>query len=160
MNSQLRISKCIVQSGKRKGKRPRVTSPDRPASIQDTSTPSQMGGPSQPQHLPERGLDLSSDSSDDEQNLVSFAAIMNAAEDGGIRSQYYTRYLNLLPGQFFPDDSSDMEYSSATKLSNASSSPQFEEDGECSGSSSRDCTVDVIVFTKDANEDEVVEILE
>ena len=68
----------------------RVTSPDRPASIQETSTPSQMGGPSQPQHLPERGLDLSSDSSDDERNLVSFAAIMNAAEDGGIRSQYYT----------------------------------------------------------------------
>ena len=119
-----------------------------------------MGGPSQPQHLPERGLDLSSDSSDDEQNLVSCAAIMNAAEDGVIRSQYYTRYLNLLPGQFFPDDSSDTEYSFATKLSNASSSHQFEEDGECSGSSSRDCIVDVIVFTKDANEDEVVEILE
>ena len=119
-----------------------------------------MGGPSQPQYLPERGLDLSSDSSDDERNLVSFATIMNAAEDGGTRSQYYTRYFNLLPGQFFSDDSSDMEYSSATKLSNASSNPQFEEDGECSGSSSRDCTVDVIVFTKDANEDEVVDILE
>ena len=119
-----------------------------------------MGGPSQPQHLPERGLDLSSDSSDDEQNLVSFAAIMNAAEDRGFRSQYYTRYLNLLPGQFFPDDSSDTEYSSATELSNARSSPQFEEDRECCGSSSRDCTVDVIVFTKDANEDEVVEILD
>ena len=92
-----------------------------------------MGEPSQPQHLPERGLDLSSASSDDEQNLVSFTAIMNVAEDGGIRSQYYTRYLNLLPGQFFPNDSSDTEYSSANKLSNASSSPQFEEDGEAVG---------------------------
>ena len=119
-----------------------------------------MGGPSQPQHLPDRGLDLSSDSSDDERNLVSFATIMNAAEDGGIRSQYYTRYLNLLLGQFFSDDSSDTEYSSATELSNASSSPQFEEDVECSGCSSRDSTVDFIVFTKDANEDKVVEILE
>ena len=48
--------------------------------------PSQMGGHSEPQHLPERGLDLSSDSSDDERNLVSFVAIMNAVEDGGIRS--------------------------------------------------------------------------
>ena len=119
-----------------------------------------MGGPSQPQLLLQRGLDRSSDSSDDERNLVSFAAIMNATEDGGIRFQYYTRYLNLLPGQFFSDDSSDTEYSSATELSNASSSPQFEEDGKCSGCSSRDCIVDVIVFTKDANEDEVVEILE
>ena len=91
---------------------------------------------------------------------MSFAAIMNSAEDGGIRSQYYTRYLNLLPGQFFSDDSSDTEYSSATELSNARSSPQFEEDGECSGCSSRDCTVDIIVFTKDVNEDEVVDILE
>ena len=91
---------------------------------------------------------------------MSFVAIMNATEDGGTRSQYYTQYLNLLPGQFFSNDSSDTEYSSATELSNASSSPQFDEDGECTWCSSRDCTVDIIVFTKDANEDEVVDILE
>ena len=91
---------------------------------------------------------------------MSFAAIMNAAEDGGTRFQYYSRYFNRLPGPMFSDDSLDMEYSSATKISNASSSPQFEEDGECSGSSSRVFIVEIIVFTKDVIEDEVVEIID
>ena len=119
-----------------------------------------MGGPSQPQPLPKHGLDLSSDSSDDERNLVSFAAIMNAAEDGGTRFQWDNRYLNCFSGPLFSDDSSDTEYSFATELSNANSSLQFEEDWECNGSSIRVCTVEIIVFTKDANEDEIVDILD
>ena len=82
LKSLFGILKCVVQSGERKGKRPRVTSPDRAASIEETLPPSQMDGPSQLQPLPEHGLDLSSDSSDDERNLVSFAAIMNVVDDG------------------------------------------------------------------------------
>ena len=119
-----------------------------------------MGRPSQPQPFPERGQDLSSNSSDDERNLVSFAAIMNAAHDGATGFEGDNQYLNRWPGPLFSDDSSDTEYSSATELSNASSSSQFEEDWECTGSSSRVYTLEIIVFTKNTNEDEEVDILD
>ena len=151
--------KCIVQSGERKGKCPRVTSTNREASIEETLPPLQMGRPSQPQPLPEHGQDLSSDSNNDERNLVSFAAIMNAAQDGATGFEGDKRYLNRWLGLLFSDDTSDTEYSFATELSNASSSLQFEEDCECIGSS-RVYTLEVIVFTKNADEDEEVDILE
>ena len=160
LKSVFGILKSILQSGERKGKRPRVSSPYRAASTEETLPPNWVGGPSQPQPLPEHGQDLSSDSSDEERSWVSFAAIMNAAVDGPTGFEGDHRYLNRWPGPFFSDDSSDTEYSSATKLSNASSSPQFEEDWECTKSSSRVCTLEIIVFTKDANEDEVVDILD
>ena len=153
------ILKYILQSGERKSKRSRVASTDREASIEKTLPPSQMGGPSQPQPSPERGEDFSSDSSDDERNLVSFAAIMNAAEDAATEFERDRRCLNRWPGPSFSDDSSDTEYSSATELSNASSSPQFEEDCECTGAS-RVYAWEVIVFTKGANENEEVDILD
>ena len=127
--------------------------------MEKTLSPSQMGGPSQPQPLLESGQDLSSDSSDDERNLVSFAAIMNATHDGATGFEGDNRYLNRWLGLLFSDDSSDMEYSSTTELSNASSSPQFEEDWECTGSS-RVYTLEIIVFTKNANEDEYIDILD
>ena len=136
-----------------------MTSTDREASIEETLPPSQMDGPSQPLPSPERGEDLSSDSSDDERNLVSFTAIMNAAEDAATEFEEDMRCLNRWPGPLFSGDSSDMEYSSATELSNASSSPQFEEDCEYTGGS-RIYTQEVIMFTKSADEDEEVDILD
>ena len=118
-----------------------------------------MGGPSQPQPSLERGEDLSSDSNDDERNLVSFAAIMNATEDAATEFEGDMRCLNRWPGPSVSDDSSDTEYSSATELSNASSSSQFEEDCECTRGS-RVYTQEVIVFTKSTDEDEEVDILD
>ena len=91
---------------------------------------------------------------------MSFAAIMDAAVDGPTGFEGDHQYLNRWPRPFFSDDSSDTEYSSATELSNASSSPQFEEDWECTESSSRVCTLEIIMFTKDGNEVEVVDILD
>ena len=90
---------------------------------------------------------------------MSFEAIMNAAEDATTEFEEGRRCLNCLPRPWFSDDNSDTEYSSATELSNASSSPQFEEDCECTGSS-RIYTQEVIVFTKSADEDEEVDILD
>ena len=90
---------------------------------------------------------------------MSFAAIMNAAQDEAIEFEGDRRYLNRWPGPLFSDDSSDTKYSSATKPSNTSSSPQFEEDCECIGGS-RVYTQEVIVFTKNADEDEEVDILD
>ena len=159
LKSSFGILNYIVQGGERKGKPPRVTSRDKEASIEETLPPLQMGGPSQPQPWPELGQDLSSDSNDDERNLVSFAAIMNAAEDATTKFEEDMRCLNRWPGPLFSDDNSDIEYSSATELSNASSSPQFEEDCECTGGS-RVYTQEVIVFTKNSDEDEEVDILD
>ena len=59
----------------------RVTSPNREASDDQTLPPLQMGGPSQPQQWSQLGQDLSTESNDDERNLVSFANIMNVVED-------------------------------------------------------------------------------
>ena len=81
VNSSFGILHYFVQGGQRKEKRMRVTSPNREAFVDQTLPPLQMGGPSQPQQWPQLGQDLSTDSSDDERNLVSFADIMNAAED-------------------------------------------------------------------------------
>ena len=159
LKSSFGILNYIVQGGERKGKCSRVTSRDREASVEETLPPSQMGRPSQPQPWPELGHDLSSDSSDDERNLVSFTAIMNAVEDAATEFEGDRRCLNRWPGPLFSEDSSDMEYSSATELSNASSSPQFEEDCECTGGS-RVYTQEVIVFTKNADEFEEVNILD
>ena len=149
--------KYIVQSGERKSKRLRVTSTK--ASIEETLLSSQMGGPSQPLLSPERGEVLSSNSSDDERNLVSFAAIMNAAEDAATEFEGDRRCLNHWLGPSFSDDSLDTEYSFATELSNASSNPQFEEDCECTRGS-RVYTQEVIVFTKSTDEDKEVDILD
>ena len=90
---------------------------------------------------------------------MSFAAIMNAAEDVATEFEGERRCLNRWPRPSFSDDSSDMEYSSATELSNASSSPQFEEDCDCTGGS-RVYTQEVIMFTKNSDEDEEVDILD
>ena len=153
------IWKYIVQSGERKGKHLRVTSTDREVSIEKTLLPSQLGGPSQPQPSPERGEDLCSDSSDDEKHLVNFATIMNVAEDAATEFERDKRCLNRWPGPSFSDESLDTEYSSTIELSNASSSPQFEKDCECTGGS-RVYTQEVIVFTKGTDEDEEVDILD
>ena len=94
-----------------------------------------MGGPFQPQLWPELGQNLFSDSNDDERNLVSFAAIMNAAKDVATKFEGDRHCLKRWSRPLFSDDSSDMEYSSTTELSNASSSPQFEEGCDCTGGS-------------------------
>ena len=111
-----------------------MTSPNREESIDQTLPALQMGGPSQPQQWPQLGQDLSTDSSDDERNLVSFVDIMNAAEDVATQFEGDRRSLNRWSGPWFSDESSEMEYSSATELSNGTSSPQFEEDYESNGS--------------------------
>ena len=90
---------------------------------------------------------------------MSFVAIMNATKDGATEFEGDRRCLNRWPGPSFSDDSLETEYSSATELSNASSSLQFEEDCECTGGS-RVYTQEVIVFTKSADEDEEVDILD
>ena len=90
---------------------------------------------------------------------MSFVAIMNVAENTTTEFEGDTRCLNHWLGPSFSNDSSDTEYSSAIELSNASSSPQFEEDCKCTGSS-RVYTQEVIVFTKSADEDEEVDILD
>ena len=76
---------------------------------------------------------------------MSFANIMNVTEDAATEFEGDKRCLNRWPGPLFSDDSSNTEYSSTIKLSNASFSPQFEEDCECTGGS-RVYTQEVIVF--------------
>ena len=136
----------------------KVTSPNREASVDQTLPPLQMGGPSQPQQWPQLGQDLSTDSNDDKRNLVSFIDIMNAAEDVVTQIEGGWISLNCWAGPPFSNESLDTEYSSATKLSNGTSSPQFEEDCHSTGSS-RVYTQEVIVFTKNSDEDEEVDIL-
>ena len=136
----------------------RVTSPKREASVDQTLPPLQMGRQSLPQQWPHLGQDLSTDSSNDERNLVSFTDIMNAAEDVVTQIEGGRISLNRWVGPLFSDESSDTKYSSATKLSNGTSGPQFEEDCH-STRSSRVYTQEVIVFTKNLDEDEEVDIL-
>ena len=71
----------IFQGEERQGKRVRVTSPNREESIDETLPALHMDGPSQPHQWPQLGQDQSTNSSNDERNLVSFVDIMNAAED-------------------------------------------------------------------------------
>ena len=87
---------------------------------------------------------------------MSFAAIMNAVEDAATEFEGDMRCLNRWPRPSFSDDNSDTEYSSATELSNASSSPQFEEDYDCTRGS-RFYTQEVILFIKNSDEDEEVD---
>ena len=82
-----------------------MTSPDREASIDQTLPPSQMGRPSQPQQWPELGRDISRDSSDDKRNLVSFAGIMNAAENATTQFEGNRHSLNRWPRPSFSDES-------------------------------------------------------
>ena len=89
---------------------------------------------------------------------MSFVDIINAAEDATTQFEGDRHSLNRWPGPLFLDESSDIEYSSATELSNGTSSPQFEEDCESTGST-RVYTQEVIVFTTNLDEDEEVDIL-
>ena len=89
---------------------------------------------------------------------MSFANIMNAVED--VVSQFQGGWIswNRWVGPLFSDESSNMEYSSATKLSISASSPTFENDFYSTGTS----TVfiqEFIVFTKDLNEDEEIDVV-
>ena len=89
---------------------------------------------------------------------MSFADIMNATKDAVTQIEGGRISLKCWAGPPFSDESSDMEYSLATELTNGTSSPQFEEDCHSNGSS-RVYTQVVIVFTKNSDEDEEVDIL-
>ena len=135
-----------------------MTSPHREASNDPTSPPLLMGSPSQPQKWSQPRQDLSTDSSDDERNLVSFANIMNAVEE--VESQFQGGWIswNCWAGPLFSDDSSDTEYTSATELSISASSPLVVDDC-CSTGSSRVLKQELIVFTKDLDEDEEIDVV-
>ena len=90
--------------------------------------------------------------------MVSFVDIMNVAEDAGSEFEGGRSSLKRWPGLWFSDESSDTEYSSATEVSNGTSSPQFEEDCESCGSI-RVYTREIIVLTKTSDEDEDVDII-
>ena len=135
-----------------------MTSPNRRASDEPTLPPLLMGGPSQPQQWSQPWQDLSTDSSDDERNLVSFANIMNTAEDAVSQFQGGWISWNCWAGPLFSDESSDTEYTSATKLSISASSPLVEDDCVSTGSS-RIFTQELIVFTKDLDEDEEIDVV-
>ena len=89
---------------------------------------------------------------------MSFADIMNAAEDAANQFEGDKHSLSRWPGPSFSAESFDMEYSFAIKLSNDSSSPQLEEDCKSTGSS-RVYTQEVIVFSVNSDEDEEVDNL-
>ena len=112
----------------------RVSSPNREASNDPTLPLLLMGGPSQPQQYSQPRQDLSTDSSDDERNLVSLANIMNAAEDAVSQSQGGWISWNRWAGPLFSNESSDTEYTSATELSISASSPLLEDDCISTGS--------------------------
>ena len=162
LNSPRRFSfstlHSTVQVGQRKGKRVRVTSFHREAFNDPTSPPLLMAGPSQPQQWSQPRQDLSTDSSDDERNLVSFANIMNAAEEAESQFQRGGISWNRWAGTLFSDDSSDTEYTSAMELSISASSPLLVDDC-CSTGSSTVLTQELIVFTKDLDEDEEIDVI-
>ena len=89
---------------------------------------------------------------------MSFANIINAPDNAVTQFERGWISWNRWAGPLFLDESSDMEYSSATKLSISTSSPQLEDDYHSTGSS-RIYTQEVIVFTKNLDEDEEVDIL-
>ena len=134
----------------------RVISPDREASDDPTLPPLLMGGPSQPQQWSQPRQDLFIDSSNDERNLVSFVNIMNAAKDAVSQFQGGWISWNHWARPLFSNESSDMEYSLTTELSISAFSPLVEDD--CySIESSRVFTQELIVFTKDLDEDEEID---
>ena len=136
----------------------RVTSPYREESMDEAFPTLQIGGTSQPHQWPQPGQEQSTDSTNDERKMVSFVDIMNAAEDAGSEFEGGRSSLKRWPGLWFSDESSDTEYSSATEVSNGTSSPQFEEDCESCGSI-RVYTREIIVLTKTSDEDEDVDII-
>ena len=89
---------------------------------------------------------------------MSFVDIMNVAEDAASQFERDRCSLNWWPGPWFSDESSEMEYSSATEVSYGTSSPQFEEDGESCGSITV-YTREIIVLTETSDEDEDVDII-
>ena len=159
MKSSIRVFDSTVQGEERQGKRVRVNSPYREKSIDEVFPTMHMGRPSQPHQWPEPRQEQSIDSSDDERNLVSLVDIMNAAEDAGSQFEGGRRSLNRWSGEWFSHESSETEYSSATEVSNATSSPQFEEDCESCGSI-RVYTREIIVLTETSDEDEDVDIIQ
>ena len=158
MKSSFRIFNSTVQGEERQGKRLRMSSPAREESIDDTFPTSHLGGPSQPCQWPQPGQEHSADSTDEERNLVSYVDIMNKAEDAGSNFQGDDSGLNWWPGPWFSDESSETEYTSATEVSNSTSSPQFEEDCESCGSV-RVYTREIILLTETSDENEDVDII-
>ena len=90
---------------------------------------------------------------------MSFVDIMNAAEDATSQFEGNRHSGNWWPGPWFSDESFETEYSSATELSNTTSSPQFEEDCDSSGSTTV-YTREVILLTENSDEDDEVNIIE
>ena len=125
MKSSFRVFDSTIQGEERQGKRVRVNSPYREESIDEVFPTMHMGGPSQPHRWPEPRQEQSTDSTDDERNLVSFVDIMNAATDVGSEFEGGRHSLNRWSGLWFSDESSETEYSSATEVSNATSSSQL-----------------------------------
>ena len=136
----------------------RVTSPYREESMDEAFPMLQIGETSQPHQWPQPGQKQSTDSTDDKKKMVNFVDIMNAAEDAGSEFEGGRSSLKRWPGLWFSDESSNTEYSSATEVSNGTSSPQFEEDCESCGSI-RVYTREIIVLTKTLDEDEDVDII-
>ena len=159
VQSSFGILNCIVQAGQRHGKRVRMTSPNKEESIDETLPALHIGGPSQPHERLHLHQNNNTDSSDDERNLVSFVDIMNAVKDAASQFEGDRHSLNWWPGPWFSDESSETEYSSATKISNGTSSPQFGEDCESSGSTIV-YTREVILLTENSDEDDEVDIIE
>ena len=89
---------------------------------------------------------------------MSSANIMNAAEDAVSQFQGGWISWNHWAGPLFSDESSDKEYSSATELSIIASSPLLEDDCISTGSR-RVFTQELIVFTKDLDEDEEIDVV-
>jgi len=119
----------------------------------------EIGGPSERKTWPQPGVPLSSDSSDDEEKLVSFADIMDATERAvdAFEGDKLSQARGRLPWWLSPE-SSATEYSSAVQLSNNSSSPQDEEVCDCAASGTKSCH-EVIILSSDSDEDDDVEII-
>ena len=84
---------------------------------------------------------------------------MNGAEDAVSHVEEDRHSGNFFPGPWFSDESSETKYSSTTELSNATSSPQFEEDCDSSGST-RVYTREVILLRENSNEGDKVDIID
>ena len=150
---------CFLQVGRTRGKRPRITSGDQESSIEVTPIVVHTAGPSSPKKWPQPGVPLSSDSSDDERNLVSFADIMDAAERAVDDFEGDRLSWNRGLGPWFSLFSSETEYSSAKELSNSSSSPPFEAICDCYHNG-KVYSREVIILSSDSDEEEDVQIIE
>ena len=101
----------------------RVRSPGREESVDDTFPTLHLGGPSEQDRWPQLRQQHSADSTNEERNLVSYVDIMNEAEDVGSPFQGDESRFNLWLGKWFSNESSEMEYSFVTEVSNSTSSP-------------------------------------